>query len=142
MLCQLNKQFFPLLSEEIFFPKLVKSPIQVSTQICPKAKQILLVPFLIEPGAIGLLGHLGTLLAHVQPAVHQCPQVPFFLAAQPLSTAWSNAGVVAAKVQDPAPGLVKPHLVGFGPCIQPFRSLCRALQQINILSQLGVNTIP
>ena len=59
-----------------------------------------------------------------------------------LSTAWSNAGVVVAKVQDPAPGLVKPHLVGFGPWIQPVRSLCRGLQQINALSQLGVNTIP
>ncbi|KAJ7419849.1 hypothetical protein WISP_51875 [Willisornis vidua] len=27
--------------------------------------------------ATGLLGHLGTLLAHVQPAADQCPQVPF-----------------------------------------------------------------
>ena len=35
--------------------------------------------------AIGLLGHLGTLLAHIQPTVRQCTKVPFRQAAfQPL----------------------------------------------------------
>ena len=35
--------------------------------------------------AIGLLGHLGTLLAHIQPTVQQYAKVPFHQAAfQPL----------------------------------------------------------
>ena len=35
--------------------------------------------------AIGLLGHLGTLLAHIQPTVQQYTKVPFHQAAfQPL----------------------------------------------------------
>ncbi|KAF1415053.1 Prolyl endopeptidase, partial [Spheniscus mendiculus] len=71
--------------------------------------------------AIGLLGHLGTLLAHVQPAVDQHPQVLFRQAAfQPLfPKPVALHGVVVAKVQDPALGLVEPHTVGLGPSTQP-----------------------
>ncbi|NXE84114.1 CO6A6 protein, partial [Cochlearius cochlearius] len=64
--------------------------------------------------AIGLLGHLGTLLAHIQPAVNQYPQVFFCHGAfQPLfPKPVALHGVVVTKVQDPALGLVEPHTVG------------------------------
>ncbi|KAJ7410144.1 hypothetical protein WISP_111202 [Willisornis vidua] len=71
--------------------------------------------------AIGLLGHLGTLLAHVQLPLNQNLQVPFCLSAlqllhpQPLEL----HGVVISKVQDPALGLVEPHTTEFSPSIQP-----------------------
>ncbi|KAJ7413847.1 hypothetical protein WISP_88025 [Willisornis vidua] len=63
---------------------------------------------------IGLLGQLGILLAHIQLPVSQNHQFPFHLAAlqalcpQPVAL----QGVVMAKVQDPALGLVKPHAIG------------------------------
>ena len=53
-------------------------------------------------GAIDLLGHKGTVLAHGHPAVHQDPQVPFPYAAlqqvspQPILV----TGVVLAQMQD------------------------------------------
>ncbi|RMC04013.1 hypothetical protein DUI87_19350 [Hirundo rustica rustica] len=58
-------------------------------------------------------------------------------AAQPCST----AGVVVAKVQDLALGLVKPPTVGFGPWIQPVQVPLQSpptLQQIHTHTQLGV----
>ncbi|KAK4831026.1 hypothetical protein QYF61_014914 [Mycteria americana] len=89
--------------------------------------------------AIGLLGHLGTLLAHIQPAVHQHSQVLFRWAAfQPLSPKpVALHGVVVTQVQDLALGLVKPHTTGLGPSIQPVQSL-PTLKQINTPAQLGV----
>ncbi|KAK4817645.1 hypothetical protein QYF61_023235 [Mycteria americana] len=71
--------------------------------------------------AIGFLGHLGTLLAHIQPVVNQHPQVLFCLAAfQPLfPKPVALHGVAVAQVQDLALGLVKPHTVGLSPSIQP-----------------------
>ena len=71
--------------------------------------------------AVGLLGHLGTLLAHVQPAVDQYPQVLFHQASfQQLlpKPVVLHEIVVAKKVLDPAFGLVEPHTVGLGPSIQ------------------------
>ncbi|PKU46157.1 hypothetical protein llap_3538 [Limosa lapponica baueri] len=71
--------------------------------------------------AIGLLGYLGTLLAHVQLAVNQHLQVLFYQAAfQPLysNTVVFHGGVVT-QVQDPAPGLVELHTIGLGPSVQP-----------------------
>ena len=54
-----------------------------------------------------------------------------------LSPACSTAGVVEAKVQDPALGLVKPHLVGFGPWMQAVQITLQSsptLKLINIPS--------
>ncbi|GAB0195154.1 hypothetical protein GRJ2_001980700 [Grus japonensis] len=69
----------------------------------------------------GLLGHLGTLLAHNQPPVDQHPQVLFCQAAfQPLfPKPVALPGVVVTKVQDWALSLVEPQTVGLSPSIQP-----------------------
>ncbi|KAK4823937.1 hypothetical protein QYF61_008323 [Mycteria americana] len=71
--------------------------------------------------AIGFLGHLGTLLAHIQPAVNQHPQVLLCQAAfQPLfPKPVALHGVAVAQVQDLALGLLKPHTIELGPLIQP-----------------------
>ncbi|KAK4807213.1 hypothetical protein QYF61_024333 [Mycteria americana] len=71
--------------------------------------------------AIGFLGHLGTLLAHIQVAVNQHPQVLFCQAAfQPLfPKPVALHGVVVAQVQGLALSLVEPHTVGLHPSIQP-----------------------
>ncbi|KAK4807115.1 hypothetical protein QYF61_018456 [Mycteria americana] len=93
--------------------------------------------------AIGFLGHLGTLLAHIQLAVNQHPQDLLCLAAfQPLfPKPVALHGVVMTQVQDLALGLVKPHTIDLGPSIQPVQiplwSLS-ALKQINTPTQLGV----
>ncbi|KAK4814133.1 hypothetical protein QYF61_009052 [Mycteria americana] len=94
-------------------------------------------------GAIGFLGRLGTLLAHIQAAVNKHPQVPLCQAAfQPLfPKPVTLHGVVVAQVQDLALSLVKPHTIDLGPSIQsvqvPLQSL-PTLQQINTPTQLGV----
>jgi len=70
--------------------------------------------------AVGLLGHLGTLLAHVQLAVDQHPKILFHRAAfqslfpKPVAL----HGVVVTEVQDQAFGLVETHTAGLGPSIQ------------------------
>ncbi|KAK4825597.1 hypothetical protein QYF61_000686 [Mycteria americana] len=71
--------------------------------------------------AFGFLGHLGTLMAHIQLAVNQHPQVLLCLAAfQPLfPKPIALHGVAVAQVQDLALGLVKPHTIDVGPSIQP-----------------------
>ncbi|KAK4820995.1 hypothetical protein QYF61_009461 [Mycteria americana] len=71
--------------------------------------------------AIGFLGHLGTLLAHIQAAVNQHPQVLLCQAAfQPLfPKPVALHGVVGTQVQDPALSLVEPHTIDLGPSIQP-----------------------
>ncbi|KAJ7423037.1 hypothetical protein WISP_35360 [Willisornis vidua] len=96
-----------------------------------------------DQDAIGLLGHLGTLLVHAQLPVNPDPQVLFCLAAlQPLCPLpVVLQAVVVAKVQDPALGLVKPHPTGFRPSIQPVQIPLQSsptLQQIDSPSQLGV----
>ncbi|KAK4824612.1 hypothetical protein QYF61_016881 [Mycteria americana] len=93
--------------------------------------------------AIGLLGHLGTLLAHIQAAVNQHSQVLLCRAAlQPLfPKPVVLHGVAVAQVQDPTLGLVKPHTVGPSPSIQPVQVPLQSLptlQQINTPAQLGV----
>ncbi|KAK4826954.1 hypothetical protein QYF61_012803 [Mycteria americana] len=93
--------------------------------------------------AIGFLGRLGTLLAHIQPAVNQHPQVLLCQAAfQPLfPKPVALHGVAVAQVQDLALGLVKPHTIGLGPSIQPVQVPLQSLptlQQINTPTQLGV----
>ena len=105
---------------------------------------LLTTPFLIQPWSHWPAwppGHTAGSCPACCPSVHPGPFLPGRCPAT-LSPAWSAAGVVVPKVQNLAPGLVKSHLVGFWPWIQPVRSLCRALQQINTLSQLGVNTVP
>ncbi|KAK4824684.1 hypothetical protein QYF61_017408 [Mycteria americana] len=89
--------------------------------------------------AIGFLGRLGTLLAHIQAAVNQHPQVLFCLAAfQPLCPKpVALHGVAVAQVQDLALGLVEPHTTDLVPSIQPVQSL-PPLKQINTPTQLGV----
>ncbi|KAK4822811.1 hypothetical protein QYF61_020094 [Mycteria americana] len=93
--------------------------------------------------AIGFLGHLGTLLAHIQAAVNQHPQVLLCQAAcQPLfPKPVALHGVVVAQVQDLALGLVKPYTIDLGPSIQPVQVPLQSLptlQQINTPTQLGV----
>ncbi|KAK4820534.1 hypothetical protein QYF61_000205 [Mycteria americana] len=93
--------------------------------------------------AIGLLGHLGTLLAHIQLAVDQHPQVLFHRAAfQPLFPKPAALhGVVVAQVQDPALSLVEPHTIDLGPSIQPVQVPLQSLpplKQINTPAQPGV----
>jgi len=84
--------------------------------------------------AVGLLGHLGTLLAHVQLAVNQHSQVHLRWAAfQPLlPKPEALHGVVVTQVQDPALGLVEPHTVGLSPSIQ---SVQISLQSLPTLKQ-------
>ncbi|KAK4810598.1 hypothetical protein QYF61_007335 [Mycteria americana] len=93
--------------------------------------------------AIGLLGHLGTLLAHIQAAVNQHPQVlPCWAAFQPLfPRPVALHGVVVKQVQDPALSLVEPHTIDLGPSIQPVQVPLQSLpplKQINTPAQLGV----
>ncbi|KAK4825213.1 hypothetical protein QYF61_025141 [Mycteria americana] len=93
--------------------------------------------------AVGFLGHLGTLLAHIQPAIDQYPQVLLCWAAfQPLfPKPVVLHGVVVTQVQDPALGLVKPHTIDLGPSIQPVQVPLQSLptlKQINTPTQLGV----
>ncbi|KAK4822567.1 LOW QUALITY PROTEIN: hypothetical protein QYF61_016136 [Mycteria americana] len=93
--------------------------------------------------AIGFLGHLGTLLAHIQLAIDQHPQVLFCLAAfQPLfPKPVALHGVAVAQVQDLALGLVEPHTIDLGPSIQPVQVPLQSLptlKQINTPTQLGV----
>ncbi|KAK4806181.1 hypothetical protein QYF61_001104 [Mycteria americana] len=93
--------------------------------------------------AIGFLGHLGTLLAHIQAAVNQHPQVLLCQAAfQPLfPKPVALHGVAVAQVQDLVLGLVKPHTIGLSPSIQPVQVPLQSLpplKQINTPAQLGV----
>ncbi|KAJ7426288.1 hypothetical protein WISP_17385 [Willisornis vidua] len=93
--------------------------------------------------AIGLLGHQGTLLAHVQPSVKPNPQVPFHLVAlQPLcAQPVALHGVVVSKVQDPAFGLIELHPVGISSSLHSFQVPLQsppAFQQVDNPSQLGV----
>ncbi|KAK4814103.1 hypothetical protein QYF61_008198 [Mycteria americana] len=93
--------------------------------------------------AIGLLGRLGTLLAHIQAAVNKHPQVLLCWAAfQPLfPKPVALHGVAVAQVQDLALGLVKPHTIHPSPSIQPVQVPLQSLptlQQINTPTQLGV----
>ncbi|KAK4823850.1 hypothetical protein QYF61_007498 [Mycteria americana] len=84
--------------------------------------------------AVGLLGHLGTLLAHIQAAVDQHPQP---LCPKPAAL----HGVVVTQVQDLALNLVEPHTIGLGPSIQPVQIPLQSLpplKQINTPAQLGV----
>ncbi|KAK4819103.1 hypothetical protein QYF61_025362 [Mycteria americana] len=94
--------------------------------------------FLIQDqDAVGFLGHLGTLPAHIQLAVNQHPQVLFRQAAfQPLfPKPVALHGVVVTQVQDLALGLVERHTTGLGPSIQPSLP---TLKQITTPAQLGV----
>ncbi|KAK4823028.1 hypothetical protein QYF61_024830 [Mycteria americana] len=93
--------------------------------------------------AVGFLGHLGTLLAHIQLAVNQHPQVLFCQAAfQPLfPKPVALHGVAVTQVQDLALGLVEPHTIELGPSIQPVQVPLQSLptlKQINTPAQLGV----
>ncbi|KAK4817221.1 hypothetical protein QYF61_003745 [Mycteria americana] len=93
--------------------------------------------------AIGFLGHLGTLLAHIQAAVNQYSQALFRRAAfQPLfPKPVALHGVIVTQVQDLALGLVEPHTVGLGPSIQPVQVPLQSLptlKQINTPAQLGI----
>ena len=69
--------------------------------------------------AIGLLGHLGTLLAHIQPTVQQYTKVPFHQAAfQPLlPKPVGLPGVVVTKMQDPTLGPIETRAAILGPSI-------------------------
>ncbi|KAK4827479.1 hypothetical protein QYF61_018779 [Mycteria americana] len=89
--------------------------------------------------AIGFLGRLGTLLAHIQAAVNQRPQVLLCQAAfQPLfPKPVALHGVAVAQVQDLALSLVESHTIDLGPSIQPVQSP-PTLKQINTPTQLGV----
>ncbi|KAK4817624.1 LOW QUALITY PROTEIN: hypothetical protein QYF61_021527, partial [Mycteria americana] len=103
--------------------------------------------------AIGLLGHLGTLLAHIQLAVDQHPQVLFHWAAfQPLfPKPVALHGVVVTQVQDLALSFVEPHTIDLSPWIQPvqvplaFLPSSRSTLPHNLVSSanlLRVHSIP
>ena len=70
--------------------------------------------------AIGLLSHLGTLLAYIQSTVHQYTKVPFHQPAfqslfpKPVGL----PGVVVTKVQVPVLGPIETHTVNLGSLIQ------------------------
>ena len=70
--------------------------------------------------ATDLLGHLGTLLAPIQPTVHQYTEVPFHQAAfQPLlPKPVGLPGAVVTKMQHSTLGPVETHTVNLGPSIQ------------------------
>ncbi|KAK4824589.1 hypothetical protein QYF61_016834 [Mycteria americana] len=92
---------------------------------------------------IGLLGHLGTLLAHIQLAVDQHPWVLLCWAAfQPLfPKPVALHGVAVTQVQDLALSLVEPHTFGPSPSIHPVQVPLQSLptlKQINTPAQLGV----
>ncbi|KAK4823086.1 LOW QUALITY PROTEIN: hypothetical protein QYF61_025708 [Mycteria americana] len=88
--------------------------------------------------AIGLLGHLGTLLPHIQLAVNQHPQVLFHRAAlQPLfPKPVALQGVAVAQVQDHALSLVESHTLGLGPSIQPVQIPPYSLPALKLLPNL------
>jgi len=93
--------------------------------------------------AVGLLGHLGTLLAHVQLAVSQHPQVLFRQAAFQLLLPKPVAlhGVVVTEVQDLALGHVETPTDGLGPSMQPVQiplQILPTLEQVDTPTQLGV----
>ncbi|KAK4827180.1 hypothetical protein QYF61_015142 [Mycteria americana] len=91
--------------------------------------------------AIGFLGHLSTLLAHIQLAVNQHPQVLLCLAAfQPLfPKPVALHGVAVAQEQDLALGLVEPHTIDLGTSIQPVQIPLQSLPTLKQLNtQLGV----
>ncbi|KAK4828228.1 hypothetical protein QYF61_024723 [Mycteria americana] len=93
--------------------------------------------------AIGFLGHLGTLLAHIHPAIDQHPQVLLCQAAfQPLfPKPVALHGVAVTQLQDPALSLVEPHTIGPSPWIQPVQVPLQSLptlKQIYTPSQFGV----
>ncbi|TRZ05870.1 hypothetical protein HGM15179_021237 [Zosterops borbonicus] len=97
----------------------------------------------ISQDAIGFLGHLGTVLAHVQPAFNQHLQVLFHQAVlQPLFLKpVALHGIVVTQWQDPALGLIGLHTVGPSLLIKLVQILLQslpALQQINTLAQSGV----
>ncbi|KAK4824802.1 LOW QUALITY PROTEIN: hypothetical protein QYF61_019470 [Mycteria americana] len=92
-------------------------------------------------GAIGFLGRLGTLLAHIQPAVNQHSQVLFCSFPAALPQACSVAWVVVTQVQDLGLSLVEPHTIGPSPLIQPVQVPLQSLptlKHINTPTQLGV----
>ena len=70
--------------------------------------------------AIGLLGHLGTLLAHIQPTVCQYTKVSFREAAFQLllPKPVRLPGVAVTKMQDLILGPIETHTVFLGPLIQ------------------------
>ncbi|RMC15281.1 hypothetical protein DUI87_07470 [Hirundo rustica rustica] len=104
---------------------------------------LLVTPFLIQ--ARMPLGHLAT-WAHcwlMFSCWHQYPQVPFLLGTvqphrpQPITL----QGVIVAKVQELALGLIKLHLIGLCPSIQWFQVSLQSpptFQEINTFSQLSV----
>ncbi|KAK4828376.1 hypothetical protein QYF61_026114 [Mycteria americana] len=81
--------------------------------------------------AIGFLGRLGTLLAHIQAAVNKHPQVLLCQAAfQPLfPKPVALHGVAVAQVQDLALGLVIPHTIDLSPSIQPVQIIDKDVKQ-------------
>jgi len=93
--------------------------------------------------AAGLLGHLGTLLAHVQSVVDKQPQVLFLQAAfQPLlPKPVALRGIVVTEVQDASLSLVESHTVDLSPSIRPVQIPLQSLttlKEIDTPTQLGV----
>ncbi|RMC03548.1 hypothetical protein DUI87_20748 [Hirundo rustica rustica] len=104
---------------------------------------LLATPFLIQArmplAFLATWVHCWLMFSHC----HQYPQVPFLLDTvqphrpQPIML----QGVIVAKMQDSALGLVKHHLIGLCPSIQPFQVSLQShltFQQINTCSKLSV----
>ena len=122
-------------------------------EVCPQQGSVQRDDLFLDPpgsvisdtrqDAIGLLGHLSTLLAYVQPSIDQHSQVHFlYTVLQPLCPKpVALPEVVLAKVQDPTLGLTEPHPIGHSPAIQPVQIPLQGLptaRQINTSSQLVV----
>ncbi|KAK4816662.1 hypothetical protein QYF61_019898, partial [Mycteria americana] len=98
--------------------------------------------------AIGLVGHLGTLLAHIQPAVDQHPQVLLCLAAfQPVfPKPVVLHGVVVTQVQDLALGLFESQIT-LCPCkhtpktLKVLPSKPRWLQRIQMIEKCNLEAV-
>ncbi|KAK4825855.1 hypothetical protein QYF61_003129 [Mycteria americana] len=90
---------------------------------------------------LAFLATWGILLAHIQLAVNQHPQVLLCWAAfQPLfPKPVALHGVAVAQVQDLALGLVEPHTTGLSPSIQPVQV---PLQSLLTLKQIKTPTQP
>ena len=92
----------------------------------------------------GHLGHLGTLLSHVQASsISQHHQTLFLCTAfQPLCPKpVALHGVSVTKVQDPSLSHVEPPSIGLWPFIQPVQVPLQGLstlQKVNTSPQLGV----
>ena len=95
---------------------------------------------------VGFLGCEDTLLAHVQLAIHQYPQIRFSRAVlNPFIPQFmSIMGVATTKVQDIALSFVRPHEVLLGPLLEPVWVFLDGIPSLRLVSHraYGSKSIP